>query len=175
MLVVDTALLTPPITVAPPEATSDGQPKKLLARSSFLLPGANYLGWVPLRKDRGIGSAGYGFELSFAHHLDDPSFVVGALGQVERLDRWRLGAGVEAGYELIGVELSCVRELAERDSTRAQWSMQIAPYVSFGFVNIAARWVIALSQRSAVDAPGDGAMIVVGFKVPIRLTPRPEP
>ena len=36
--------------------------------------------------------------------------------------------------------------------------------------SISARWVIALDRRSDSRAPGDGAMIALGFKFPIRLT-----
>lgn len=153
-------------------AVAEERRTALLANASFLLPGAQYVAWVPLRKDR-EGSTGGGVEISYAHHLANAAAVMGVLGQAEKLDRWRVGGGVEAGYELVGLEVSGVRELGNGGHA-AQWSLQLAPYVSFGFVTLSARWIIALSSRGNPDAPGDGALVVVGFKVPIRLDRRDE-
>ena len=175
MSIVAAALLAQIATSAAtptPTPTTEARRAALLANASFLLPGAQYLAWVPLRKDR-EGSTGGGIEVSFARHLRDGAAVLGVVGQAEKLDRFRVGAGLEAGYELVGLEVSGVRELANGDHS-AQWSLQLAPYVSFGFVTLSARWIVALSGRGKPDAPGDGALVVIGFKVPIRLDRRDE-
>ncbi|MEO7092908.1 MAG: hypothetical protein ABI175_06640 [Polyangiales bacterium] len=186
MLIIAGVLLAQ--TVAPPSAVEGpaaAQPvplevgavaeerrTALLANASFLLPGAQYVAWVPLRKDR-EGSTGAGFELSYARHLANAAAVLGVVAQAEKLDRWRVGGGLEAGWELVGLEISGVRELANSERA-AQWSLQLAPYVSFGFVTLSARWIVGLTNRGNPDAPGDGALVVLGFKVPIRLDRRDE-
>jgi hypothetical protein len=187
MLIVAGALLAeaaalsstaPPPPAAPPTpaveagAVAEERRTALLANASFLLPGAQYVAWVPLRKDR-EGATGGGFELSYARHLSNAALVFGAVAQVEKLDRWRVGGGFEAGYELVGLEVCGVRELSTADHA-AQWSLQLAPYISFGFVTLSARWIVGLTGRNDPSTPGDGALVVIGFKVPLRLDRRDE-
>jgi hypothetical protein len=168
-----TAPVSPPPT-PPLEVSTAAEERRtaLLANASFLLPGAQYVAWVPLRKDR-EGSTGGGLEVSYARHLSNAAAVLGVVAQAEKLDRWRVGGGVEAGWELVGLEVAGVRELAS-SSHAPQWSLQLAPYVSFGFVTLSARWIVALTNRHDPDAPGDGALVVIGFKVPLRLDRRDE-
>ncbi|GAC1377332.1 MAG: hypothetical protein NVSMB47_22320 [Polyangiales bacterium] len=145
----------------------DPSVRGLLDEATFLLPGVHYVDWVPTHPERPSGSGG-GAEVSYARHLVNGAWVVGALGQVERVGRWRVAAGVEGGYEFFGLELCAAREIASTDS-HAQWSLQLAPYVSAGLLTISARWVIGITARSDPNAPGDGAMLVFGFKLPIAL------
>ena len=167
MLTLGGALLGAELAATSAAAPTREVRRGLLDEASFLLPGAHYVDWVPTHAGRPSGSGG-GVELSYARHLAEGAWVVGAVGQVERVGRWRLAAGVEGGYEFFGLELCAARELASTD-TRAQWSLQLAPYVSAGLLTIAARWIVAVSARDALDAPGDGAMLMFGFKLPIAL------
>jgi hypothetical protein len=34
---------------------------------------------------------------------------------------------------------------------------------------ISPRYILALNRRSAIDTPGDGAMLVIGLKLPIKI------
>jgi hypothetical protein len=134
--------------------------------TGFVLPGAYYVQEVgtPAMRDT---SNGAGLEASVVRHFGGAGeWVAGGVLQGEKVHRWRVAAGAELGYEFVGLELTAARDFAS-DTTRAQWSMQISPYFSAGFLWVSARWVIALTDRHASDAPGDAAMLLVGFKVPI--------
>jgi hypothetical protein len=166
--VVDSAVL--PSTGDPPGIFARATADEPIERLTFLLPGLTYLAWQPVRVDdrHRTASAGGGFELSIARWITGGMYV-GAVGHVERLDRWRSALGVEAGYQLIGLELSVARDFVERDGPRAQFALQVAPYASVGMIYVSPRWVIALDRRSARDTPGDGAMLVIGLKLPIKI------
>ena len=132
---------------------------------TFLLPGISYDAWKPLRSTHSE-SSGAGLEVSLVHWLTTDVYV-GALAQAEKLDRYRIGFGFEGGFQYVGLETSLVRELQDRDGKGGQWSLQIAPYASLGMAYVAARWIVALNGSD--DAPGSGAMVVVGVKIPIVL------
>jgi hypothetical protein len=165
MLPLLAALLVAPPANGGVNAGDDTRPA-LLSHATFLLPGAYYAGWVPTRGDD--GGRGGGIEVSLAHHFDPQAWSIGAFVQGERLGRTRAALGVEAGYELVGLELSLARDFGN-DASTAQWAAQIGPYVSFGFVNLVARWVLAIDRRHVTGTAGDGAMLTVGFKLPIPL------
>jgi hypothetical protein len=142
--------------------------------TGFVLPGAYYVQEVgtPTMRDT---SNGGGLELSVVRHFGAlGEWAAGGVAQVEKIHRWRATAGGEIGYEFVGLEVSAAREFAS-DTTRGQWSMQLSPYFSAGFLWVSARWVIALTDRRAADAPGDAAMLLVGFKIPIPFDAAKEP
>jgi hypothetical protein len=133
---------------------------------TFLLPGISYVGWQPLDRQQ-ASRAGAGLELSLVRWLGSGVYV-GGFGQVDRLDRFRIGGGFEAGYQMIGLELGVVRDLPT-EGTAGQWSLQVGPYASLGVVFVAPRWIIALDRRKLDLGPGDGVILVVGAKIPVAL------
>lgn len=159
---------------APPAAGATGPEPGLFSRATYerslagrtyVLPGVAWASWAPLRKDVADGSrAGVGFELSIAHWVSAHAYV-GATTQVEHVGRPRVAVGGQVGYELVGIEASVARELPASGGT-GQWSLQIAPFVSFGILWVSPRWIVALDRRGASDHPGDGLMFVVGVKLP---------
>jgi hypothetical protein len=134
---------------------------------AFLLPGASYTSWTPIG-DR-EGKAGGGLELSLVKWLPRSSFVFGALGQVEYVGRARAAVGVEVGFDVVGLELAVARDFAKADAFDAQWSLQLATYVSVGAIYLAPRWLIPLHREGALS-PGYGALLSIGFKLPIVLS-----
>lgn len=142
--------------------------ERSLAGRTYLLPGVAWASWAPLRTDVADGSrAGAGFELSIAHWVTGHAYV-GATTQIEHVGRPRVAVGAQAGYELVGLEVSVARELASSPAT-GQWSLQLAPFVSFGILWVSPRWILALDRRGQSDHPGDGLMFVVGVKLPFVL------
>lgn len=137
-----------------------------LEHLTFLLPGFTYVGWQPLVVEGKpySPSNGFGFELSLARWISGGTYL-GAVAQYERLDRNRVALGIEGGYQLVGLELSVARDFA--DTT--QWALQIGPYASVGMLYVSPRYVVALNRRNRLDAPGDGAMLVVGLKLPLKI------
>ncbi len=134
---------------------------------AFLLPGAAYTSWSPIG-DREARTGG-GLELSAVKWLPRSSFLVGAALQVEYVGRARAALGVEVGYDVVGLELALARDFAKADAFDAQWSLQLATYVSVGALYLAPRWLIPL-QRSGGLSPGYGALLTIGFKLPIVLS-----
>lgn len=134
---------------------------------SFLLPGGSYTSWTPIG-DRAAKSGG-GLELSLVKWLPRSSFVFGAVGQVEYVGRLRAAVGVEVGYDVVGLELSLARDFAKADAFDAQWSLQLATYVSVGAIYLAPRWLVPLHREGALS-PGYGALLSIGFKLPIVLS-----
>jgi hypothetical protein len=164
----------PPAEIVASVAAPVAEPPSIFERSrdataghydTVLLPGISYDAWRPLRPGQ-AETSGAGLEVSLVHWLGTDVYV-GAVTQAEKLDRYRIGGGIEAGFQYVGLETSLVRELADRDGRGGQWSLQIAPYASLGMAYVAARWIVAFRDRD--DAPGSGAMIVVGVKIPIVL------
>lgn len=139
--------------------------ERSLAGRTYVLPGVAWASWAPLRRDVADGSrAGVGFELSVAHWVTGHAYV-GATTQVEYVGRPRVAVGGQVGYELVGLEVSVARELPGSGAI-GQWSLQLAPFVSFGILWVSPRWIVALDRRGAADHPGDGLMFVVGVKLP---------
>lgn len=142
--------------------------RPILADLWVLLPGVSYVQEIGTPNERATYNGG-GMEVSVVRHLGEQGeWVVGGLVQAEKLRRWRSAIGAEVGYEFFGVELSAARDFSS-DVTPAQWSLQLAPYASAGFLWVSARWVLALTDRHAAGALGDSAMLLVGFKIPIPL------
>lgn len=168
-----------PAQTAPPAAAPDTKPgehddwadrpliRRPMPAPTFLLPGASYTSWSPLG-DR-TGKAGGGLELSLVRWLQRSSFVFGALGQVEYVGRLRAAVGVELGYDVVGLELAVARDFAKADAFDAQWSLQLTTYVSVGALYIAPRWLIPLHRDGGLS-PGYGALLSIGFKLPIVLS-----
>lgn len=165
----------PAVLPSPPGAGAD--PPGIFARATadepmerltFLLPGVTYVGWQPVRND-GVreASSGAGVELSLARWITGGVYV-GGVAHAEKLDRYRTAVGIEGGYQMVGLEASIARDFAT-DALASQWSLQIAPYASIGMLYVAPRWIIALDRRSRKDTPGDGAMLVIGLKIPINI------
>jgi hypothetical protein len=134
---------------------------------AFLLPGASYASWTPIG-DRERKSGG-GLELSLVKWLPRSSFVFGAVGQLEYVGRTRAAVGVEVGYDVVGLEVALARDFAKADAFDAQWSLQLATYVSVGALYLAPRWIIPLHRDGGLS-PGYGALLSIGFKLPIVLT-----
>lgn len=167
------------VPAAPPPAdppgifarATEGEP---LDGVTFLLPGISYVAWQPVKVEDPLRtrSNGIGFEVSLTHWLRGGTYVGGAV-QLDEVDRTRTAVAIEAGYQLVGLELGVAREFARDDvggqPLHAQWSLQIAPYASLGMVFVSPRWVIALDRRAAHDGPGDGVLFVVGLKVPLAV------
>lgn len=145
-------------------ATADEPIEKL----TFLLPGVTYLGWQPVRNE-GVREAasGAGVELSLVRWITGGVYL-GGVAHGEKLDRYRAAVGIEGGYQMVGVEASIARDFAS-DAYASQWALQIAPYASVGMLYVAPRWIIALDRRSRKDTPGDGAMLVIGLKIPLNI------
>ncbi len=143
-----------------------------LAGSTFVSPGLTWVGWHPLRVEQPARApaAGLGIELSVSRWISQSAYL-GLVGQVERLGWWRAALGLQAGFQLVGLEVGVARELvgSDRADVRPQWSFQAAPYASIGIVYVGPRIVLALDRCSARDTPGDAAMLVVGLKVPVRV------
>ncbi len=161
----------PPLPETPAETSAEAaqrdERRGLLQHTTFILPGAQLVTWVPSRESHERATGG-GFEVSVAHHYGNGDPVLGALALVERLDRTRIGGGLEFGFDLVGLELCVIRELASSKGG-AQWSLQAAPYVSFGFITLSARWLVPITTSEG--SPGSGAMLTAGFKVPVRVGP----
>ena len=157
-----------PSTGDPPGIFARATADEPMERLTFLLPGATYLAWQPVRNE-GVreASSGGGLELSLARWVSGGVYV-GGVAHGERLDRYRAALGIEGGYQMIGFEASIAREFAT-DSLASQWSLQVAPYASIGMLYIAPRWILSLDRRSRKDTPGDGAMLVIGLKIPIKI------
>ena len=157
-----------PSTADPPGIFARATADEPMERLTFLMPGVSYLAWQPV-KNEGVRSAssGVGLELSLARWISGGVYL-GGVAQAERLDRNRVVLGIEGGYQMVGLELSVARDFA-KDDLAAQWSLQVAPYASVGMLYIAPRWIIALDRRSRKDTPGDGAMLVIGLKIPIKI------
>ncbi len=171
------------VTTAAPGAPSAAEPAKeaapqddwaerpLIRRPmpapTFLLPGAYYSSWTPLG-DRAPATGG-GVELSLARWLPRSLFVLGAFGDVEYVGHARSALGVEVGYDVVGLELAVARDFAKGDAFDAQWSLQIGTYVSVGPLFIAPRWLLPL-HRAGEASPGYGALLTVGFKIPVVLS-----
>jgi hypothetical protein len=135
---------------------------------TFVLPGVTFVGWQPLHAEEPtrVPKSGFGGELSIAHWIGSGTYL-GGVGRVERLDRTRVALGVEAGYQLVGLELAVAREFAAKDGPSAQWSLEVAPYASVGVVYVSPRWIVALDRKDG--SPGSGAAFVVGLKVPLKV------
>lgn len=163
MFAAEAAVLAAP---DPPGIFARATADEPLERLTFLLPGVTYVGWQPIVVEGKTytPSSGFGAELSLARWISGGTYV-GGVAHFERLDRNRVAAGIEGGYQLIGLELSLARDFA----STPQWAMQIGPYASVGMLYVSPRYVIALNKRSALDAPGDGAMLVVGLKLPLKI------
>ncbi len=148
--------------------------ERSLAGRTFVLPGFAWVSWAPLRGAvADLSRAGLGFELSVARWLDGHGYLGGTL-QAEHVGRPRVALGFQAGYELVGLEVSAARELPV-SGEGGQWSLQIAPFVSFGILWVSPRWILALDRRGASDHPGDGLMFVVGVKLPLSTGPGAAP
>jgi hypothetical protein len=137
-----------------------------MERLTFLMPGFTYLAFQPVRaNDAGRkASTGVGLEVSIARWISGGTYL-GGVAHLERLDRTRVALGVEGGYQMVGLELSLARDFG----AAPQWSAQIGPYASVGMLYISPRYILALNRRSAIDTPGDGAMLVIGLKLPIKI------
>ena len=170
MFVADAALL-PQLPKEPPGIFARATADEPLERLTFLLPGVTYLAWQPLAVPNKTyaPSNGFGVELSIARWISGGTYL-GGVGHFEHLDRNRVAVGIEGGYQLIGLELSLARDFTAKDGPAAQWSLQIGPYASLGMVYVSPRYVVALKSRNAIDTPGDGAMLVVGLKLPIKIS-----
>jgi len=157
-----------PATEGPPGIFARATADEPIERLTFLMPGVTYNAWQPVRSE-GVRapSSGVGLELSLARWITGGVYI-GGVAQVEKLDRYRGALGLEGGYQMIGLEVSVARDFA-KDDLAAQWSLQFAPYASVGMLYIAPRWILALDRRSRKDTPGDGAMLVIGLKLPIKL------
>jgi hypothetical protein len=153
---------------AAPEPHDDWADRPLIRRPmpapAFFLPGLHYASWTPIR-DTGSAHGG-GLELSIAKWLPRSSFVLGVFGQLERVGRTRAALGFEVGYDVVGLELGVARDFAHGSDSDAQWSLQLATYVSVGALYLSPRWLIPLA-RGGDRAPGYGAILAVGFKLPI--------
>jgi hypothetical protein len=141
-----------------------------LEHLTFLLPGVTYLAWQPLIvPDKPYRpSNGFGLELSLARWISGGTYL-GAVGHFEHLDRNRVGFGIEGGYQLIGLEVGVARDFAAKDDRAAQWSLQIGPYASVGMLYVSPRYVVALHKQNKLESPGDGGMLVIGLKLPIKV------
>jgi hypothetical protein len=127
----------------------------------------SFVGWQPFHPDDvRVAKSGVGGELSLVHWIG-PSTYLGGVGRVERIDRTRAALGLEIGWQFLGLELAIARDFSAKDGPSAQWSAEIAPYLSFGVIFIAPRLSVALDKRP--DSPGSGAAVVVGLKLPIRI------
>jgi hypothetical protein len=133
---------------------------------TFLLPGFQYVSWSPL--SGGDAHVGAGFELSITKWLPRSSFVLGALAQVEHVGRARAALGFEVGYDVVGLEIALARDFAKEGAFDAQWSAQLATYVSVGALYVSPRWLLPIA-RSGDRSPGFGAMLAVGLKLPVVL------
>jgi hypothetical protein len=157
-----------PSTADPPGIFARATADEPIERLTFLLPGVTYVAWQPVKNEGPRAPAsGIGFELSLARWITGGVYAGGVV-QAERLDRNRVALGFEGGYQMIGFELSVARDFA-KDELASQWSLQVAPYASVGMLYIAPRWILALDRRSRKDTPGDGAMLVIGLKLPIKI------
>jgi len=67
------------------------------------------------------------------------------------------------------LELALARDFAKAEAFDAQWSLQLATYVSVGPLYLAPRWLVPLRREGALS-PGYGALLTVGFKLPIVLS-----
>lgn len=154
----------------PPGVFARATSQEPLERLTFLVPGLTFAGWQPVRMDDAVRlpSSGLGLELSVVRWITGGMYV-GASAHAERLDRIRTSLGLEVGYQLIGLEVGVGRDFASKDGPRAQWSLEVGPYASIGLLYVMPRWVIALDRRGQRNTPGDGAMIVVGLKLPLKL------
>lgn len=166
-------------TTAPAATPADPEPPGIFARATadeplerltFLVPGVTFHGFQPVRPDapHRTPASGAGLELSLARWISGGTYV-GAVVHGEKLDRFRGGVGVEAGYQLVGIELGVARELPVRDGLRGQWSLEVGPYASIGMLYVMPRAIFAIDRRGARDTPGDGLMFVVGLKLPIKI------
>ncbi|MBI2393919.1 MAG: hypothetical protein HYV09_30385 [Deltaproteobacteria bacterium] len=160
----------PPVEPEPPGIFARATADEPLERLTFLVPGVTFHGWQPVRPvhPHRQPASGAGLEVSLARWISGGTYV-GAVVHGEKLDRFRGGIGVEAGYQLVGIELGLARELPVRDGPRGQWSLEVGPYASIGMLYVMPRWVFALDRRGARDTPGDGVMLVVGLKLPIKI------
>lgn len=163
--------VTPAQPAEPPGIFARATSDEPLEHTTFVSPGVSYLAWQPIRVEEPARKAqsGGGLELSVARWLTSGTYV-GAVTQFERLDRFRAAIGLEVGYQLVGLEVGIAREFAEKDGPAAQWSLQVAPYASLGMVFVSPRWIVALDRRGARDTPGDGAILVVGLKIPVKVS-----
>lgn len=166
MFVADAALLP----AEPPGIFARATADEPLEHLTFLLPGVTYLAWQPfiVPNKSYTPSNGFGLELSVARWISGGTYV-GGVAHFEHLDRNRAAIGIEGGYQLVGLEVSIARDFAAKDGPAAQWSLQVGPYASVGMLYISPRYVIALKPRSAMDTPGDGGMLVLGLKLPIKV------
>lgn len=170
LLVALAAAPVAPASPSEPGLFARATHERSLAGRTFFLPGVAWVSWAPIRGAvADLSRAGLGFELSVAHWLDGHGYV-GATGQVEHVGRPRVAIGVQAGYELVGLEVSAARELPV-SGEGGQWSLQLAPFVSFGILWVSPRWILALDRRGASNHPGDGLMFVVGVKLPLSSGP----
>lgn len=167
MLPLLASLPPAPPPAEPPGIFARATAEEPLERLTFLAPGITFVGWQPVRPEH-MASSGAGIELSLVRWISGGTYV-GAAAHFERLDRYRASVGLELGYQLLGLELGVGRDFVERDGPRAQWTAEIGPYASIGMLYLMPRYVIALDRRSAKDSPGDGLMLVVGLKLPIKL------
>lgn len=161
---------TAPPPAEPPGIFARATAEEPLERLTFLAPGLTFVGWQPVRTDseQRLPSSGAGVEVSLVRWITGGSYV-GVAGHFERLDRFRASVGLEVGYQLLGLELGIGRDFAKADGPRAQWSAEIGPYASIGMLYLMPRWILALDHRKSTDTPGDGVMLVVGLKLPIKL------
>lgn len=164
MFVQEVAVVAAPSE--PPGVFARATADEPMERLTFLLPGITYLAFQPVRaNDEGRRAAtGVGLELSVARWITGGAYL-GGVTHLERLDRTRVAVGIEGGYQMIGLELSLARDLGPAP----QWSAQIGPYASVGMLYISPRYILALDRRGARDTMGDGAMLVVGLKLPIKI------
>jgi len=162
--------LSAPPASEPPGIFARATAEEPLERLTFLVPGLTFVGWQPVHVDDPVRvpASGVGLELSLVRWITGGTYV-GAAVHAEKLDRFRTSVGLEVGYQLLGLEVGVAREFAAKDGPQAQWSLEVGPYASIGMVYVMPRWVIALDHRSARDTPGDGAMLVVGLKLPLKL------
>ena len=165
MFVMDAAL----VAAEPPGIFARATADEPMERLTFLLPGVTYLGWQPIKaNDQGRQAAsGFGAELSVVRWITGGMYL-GGVGHFERLNRNRVGFGIEGGYQMIGLEVSVAHDFG----SAPQWSMQFGPYASVGMLYLSPRYVVALDRRNALDTAGDGAMLVVGLKLPIKVAGR---
>lgn len=161
---------TAPLPAEPPGVFARATAQEPLERLTFLVPGVTFVGWQPLRTDDAVraSSSGVGVELSVVRWITGGAYL-GASAHAERLDRVRTSLGLEVGYQLVGLEVGVAREFVGKDGPRAQWSLEVGPYASIGLLYVMPRWIVALDRRGRTDTPGDGAMLVVGLKLPLKV------
>lgn len=130
-------------------AGSDG------SHSTMMLPGVLF---ATGRQGKDIG-----LELSLVHwpRYDDPQ-LYGVYAQAELGDRAnRVSLGLEGGFSVLSLELGYARRFAG-DGMEAGNGIQIAPYLSLGFLNVGMRYTQGLGGSST--AWGSEVAFVLSLK-----------